>query len=147
MGNFKVVKHFFFIYYFFSKHNTLAHALTYPNIYCKWQPSTINLIGPVKQWATLRHQFDWLKAYSSILIMWPHTMCSRPCLMGQSLCWIKFDMKLTCCLAFTFVIVGFLVDKPCRPLKPLLIYALYLTVNTYKLIGDSPLFRSWSCMK
>ncbi len=51
--------------------------------------------------------------------------------MGQSLCWIKFDIKWTCCLAFTFVIVDFLVDKPCRPQKPLLIYALYVTVNDY----------------
>ncbi len=33
--------------------------------------------------------------------------------MDQSLCWIKFDMKWTYCLAFTFVIVDFLVDKPC----------------------------------
>ncbi len=37
-------------------------------------------------------------------------------------------MKLTFCLAFTFVIVDFSVDKPCRPQKPLLIYAVYLTV-------------------
>ncbi len=29
-------------------------------------------------------------------------------------------MKLTCCLALTFVIVDFLVDKPFRPQKPLL---------------------------
>ncbi len=33
------------------------------------------------------------------------------CPIVQSLCWIKFDMKLTCCLAFTFVITDFLVDK------------------------------------
>ncbi len=58
-------------------------------------------------------------------------MCSSPCLLGQSLCWIKFDMNWTCCLSFTFVIVDFLVDKPCRPQTPLLIYALYLTDNDH----------------
>ncbi len=33
--------------------------------------------------------------------------------------------------AFTFVIADFLVDKPCRPQKTLLTYALYLNVNDY----------------
>ncbi len=45
--------------------------------------------------------------------------------------WIQFDMKWTCCLAFTFVIVDFLVDKPCKAQQPLLIYALYLNVTDY----------------
>ncbi len=40
-------------------------------------------------------------------------------------------MKLTCSLAFTFVIVDFLVDTPYRPQKYLRIYALCLTVNDY----------------
>ncbi len=58
-------------------------------------------------------------------------MCIIPCVMGQNLCLIKFDMKLACCLAFTFVITDFLVDKPYRPLQPLLIYAVYLNVKDY----------------
>ncbi len=49
--------------------------------------------------------------------------------MGQSIYWIKFDMTLTCCLDLTFVIADFLVDKACRPQKPLLVYALYLNVD------------------
>ncbi len=71
-----------------------------------------------------------LRVLTSTLTMWPHTICS-PCLTGQTLWWIEFDMKLTSCLAFTFVIVDFLVDKQCRPQQPLLIYALYITVNDY----------------
>ncbi len=51
--------------------------------------------------------------------------------MNESLCWIKLDMKLTCCLVFTFVTADFLVDKAYRPQNPLLIYALYLNVNDY----------------
>ncbi len=58
-------------------------------------------------------------------------MCTISYPMGQSLYWIKCDMKLTCCVAFTFVIADFLVDKPCRPQTPLVIYALYLNVNDY----------------
>ncbi len=56
---------------------------------------------------------------------------------------LKFDMKLTCYMAFTFVMANFLIDKPCRPQTPLLIYALYLMLMiTSKLIGYSPLFSS-----
>ncbi len=47
--------------------------------------------------------------------------------------WVKVyaELNLTYCRAFTFVIADFLVDKPCRPQKPLLIDALYLNVNDY----------------
>ncbi len=31
--------------------------------------------------------------------------------MGHSLCWIKFDSKLICCLAFTLIIADFLFDN------------------------------------
>ncbi len=41
------------------------------------------------------------------------------------------DLKLTCSLAFTFVMADFLVAKPCRPPKCLLVYALNITVNDY----------------
>ncbi len=46
-------------------------------------------------------------------------MCIIPWPMGQSWCWIKFNKKLTCCLAFTFAIADLLVDKTFRPQKHL----------------------------
>ncbi len=38
-------------------------------------------------------------------------MFAIPCPKSESLYWIKFDMKLTGCLAFTFAIADFIVDK------------------------------------
>ncbi len=58
-------------------------------------------------------------------------MCTIPYPVGESLCWIKFDMKMTFCPTFTFVNADFVVDKPCRPQTPLLIYVLFLNVNDY----------------
>ncbi len=75
-------------------------------------------------------------------------MCTIPYPMGQSLCWIKSNMKLACCLAFTFVITEFLVDKPCR-LQNLYscMHCIKILMITSKLAGNSCLCSSWSCMK
>ncbi len=48
--------------------------------------------------------------------------------------WINLkDLKMICCMAFTFVTAAhaFLVDKSCRQPTVLLIYALDLTLNDY----------------
>ncbi len=77
-------------------------------------------------------------------------MCTIPCPMGQSLCWSKFDMKLTCCLAFTFVIADFLVDKPSVDHKNLysFIHCIKMLMIVSKLTGYSHLVSSsWSDIK
>ncbi len=46
---------------------------------------------------------------------------------GSNRILIKFNMKLICCLTFTFAIADFIVDKPCRPRYPL--YSCICTVS------------------
>ncbi len=83
-------------------------------------------------------------------------LVSSPC---ESVSWVAswvfplsepHNLKLTCCLAFTFVMADFAVNKSCRLPKCLLIYALNITVNDYFLFywiltfSSSWSFINWS---
>ncbi len=61
-------------------------------------------------------------------------MCTIPYQMGQNLCWIKFDKKLTCYLVFNLLLLMSLLTNHVST-KPYTLHCIQMLMITSKLTG------------